>query len=51
MATTDTKIILSESDIPTHYYNIAPDLPPPLPPPLNTATRSFSTSRATGTST
>ena len=32
---TDTKITLPESDIPTHFYNIAPDLPTPLPPPLH----------------
>jgi len=36
---TDTKIALPESEIPTHYYNIAPDLPSPLPPPLHPATR------------
>ena len=35
----DTKITLPESDIPTHFYNIAPDLPSPLPPPLHPATR------------
>ena len=35
----DRKITLPESDIPTHFYNIAPDLPTPLPPPLNPATR------------
>ena len=35
----DTKITLPESDIPTHFYNIAPDLPTPLPPPLHPATR------------
>ncbi len=35
----DTKITLPESDIPTHFYNIVPDLPTPLPPPLNPATR------------
>jgi tryptophan synthase beta chain len=39
MTTTDTKITLSESEIPTHFYNIAPDLPTPLPPPLNPATK------------
>ncbi len=39
MATTDTKITLPESDIPTHYYNIAPDLPTPLPPPLDPGTK------------
>jgi tryptophan synthase beta chain len=37
--TPDTKITLPESDIPTHFYNIAPDLPTPLPPPLHPATR------------
>jgi tryptophan synthase beta chain len=36
---TDTKITLPESDIPTHFYNIAPDLPTPLPPPLHPVTR------------
>ena len=28
---TDTKITLPESEIPTHFYNIAADLPTPLP--------------------
>jgi len=36
---TDTKISLPESEIPTHFYNIAADLPTPLPPPLHPATR------------
>jgi tryptophan synthase beta chain len=36
---TDTKITLPESEIPTHFYNIAPDLPTPMPPPLNPGTR------------
>jgi len=36
---TDTKIALPESEIPTHYYNIAPDLPTPLPPPLHPGTK------------
>lgn len=36
---TDTKITLPENEIPTHFYNIAPDLPTPLPPPLHPATR------------
>ncbi len=35
----DTKITLPESDIPTHFYNIAPDLPTPLPPPIHPGTR------------
>jgi tryptophan synthase beta chain len=36
---TDTKITLSESEIPTHYYNIQADMPTPLPPPLHPATK------------
>jgi tryptophan synthase beta chain len=36
---TDTKITLPESEIPTHFYNIASDLPTPLPPPLHPGTR------------
>ncbi len=36
---TDTKITLTESDIPTHFYNIAPDLPTPMPPPLHPGTK------------
>jgi tryptophan synthase beta chain len=36
---TDTKITLPESEIPTHYYNIAADLPTPLPPPLHPGTK------------
>lgn len=35
----ETKITLSESEIPTHYYNIQPDLPTPLPPPLHPGTK------------
>jgi tryptophan synthase beta chain len=35
----DTKITLPESEIPTHFYNIAADLPTPLPPPLHPGTR------------
>jgi predicted alternative tryptophan synthase beta-subunit len=31
----ETKILLSEKDLPTHFYNILPDLPKPLEPPLN----------------
>jgi len=30
-----TKILLPEKDLPTHFYNILPDLPRPLDPPLN----------------
>ena len=36
---TDTKITLPESEIPTHFYNIAPDLPTPLHPPLHPGTK------------
>ncbi len=36
---TDTKITLSEKDIPTHFYNIVSDLPTPLQPPLHPGTR------------
>ncbi len=35
----ENKIILSEKDIPTHFYNILPDLPKPLDPPLNPKTK------------
>lgn len=33
-----TKIILPESDLPTHWYNIIPDLPSPPPPVLHPGT-------------
>lgn len=33
------KITLSESEIPTHWYNIAADMPHPPLPPLNPATK------------
>ena len=33
-----TKFLLSETDIPRDWYNIAPDLPSPLPPPLHPGT-------------
>jgi tryptophan synthase beta chain len=36
---TDTKITLPEREIPTHFYNIAPDLPTPMAPPLHPGTR------------
>lgn len=35
----ETKILLSEKDLPTHFYNILPDLPKPLEPALNPATK------------
>ncbi len=34
-----TRIVLEEKDLPTHWYNIAADLPKPLDPPLNPATK------------
>jgi tryptophan synthase beta chain len=33
-----TKIMLPESDLPTHWYNIVPDLPVSLAPPLHPGT-------------
>ena len=33
-----TKIVLPESELPTHWYNIAPDLPAPFPPALHPGT-------------
>jgi tryptophan synthase beta chain len=33
-----TKIILDESEIPTQWYNVIPDLPAPPPPPLHPGT-------------
>jgi tryptophan synthase beta chain len=33
-----TRIVLDESEIPTHWYNIVPDLPAPPPPPLHPGT-------------
>ena len=36
--TVPTKIVLDESDIPTHWYNIIPDLPSPPPPVLHPGT-------------
>jgi tryptophan synthase beta chain len=35
----DDKIYLPESEIPTSWYNVLPDLPTPLPPPLNPETK------------
>ncbi len=34
----DSKILLSESEMPQAWYNIAPDLPAPLAPPLHPGT-------------
>jgi tryptophan synthase beta chain len=33
-----TKFILDESQIPSQWYNIVPDLPAPPPPPLHPGT-------------
>ena len=33
------KVMLSEEEIPTSWYNIQADLPTPLPPPLHPGTR------------
>ena len=33
-----TKILLDESEMPTQWYNIIPDLPSPPPPPLHPGT-------------
>ena len=33
-----TKILLDEDEMPTHWYNIVPDLPTPPPPPLHPGT-------------
>jgi tryptophan synthase beta chain len=35
----DTKILLTEADLPRRWYNIAADLPTPLPPPLHPGTK------------
>ena len=34
-----TKFILAEKDMPTHWYNIIPDLPEPLPPEVHPVTK------------
>ena len=33
------RFVLPEADLPTHYYNIAADLPVAPPPPLHPGTR------------
>jgi tryptophan synthase beta chain len=35
---TPTRILLDESEIPTHWYNVIADLPAPPPPPLHPGT-------------
>jgi tryptophan synthase beta chain len=39
MSNKDTKILLSENEIPKNWYNIQADLPTPLDPPLHPATK------------
>src|SRR5665811_1743866 len=34
-----TKITLDESEMPTQWYNVVPDLPEPPPPPLHPGTQ------------
>ena len=34
-----TKVLLDESEMPTQWYNIVPDLPEPPPPPLHPGTK------------
>src|ERR1700677_2080980 len=34
-----TKYLLDEDSLPTHWYNVVPDLPAPPPPPLHPGTR------------
>ncbi len=38
MASDETKILLSEDDIPTHWYNVVADMPNPPTPPLHPGT-------------
>jgi tryptophan synthase beta chain len=38
-SSTQRRYLLPESELPTHYYNIAADLPTPLPPAIHPATR------------
>jgi tryptophan synthase beta chain len=39
LSRTQRRFVLSEGQLPTHYVNIAADLPVPLPPPLHPGTR------------
>jgi tryptophan synthase beta chain len=34
-----TRFVLPQSDIPTHWYNLAADFPQPMPPPLHPGTK------------
>ncbi|HUI06264.1 MAG TPA: TrpB-like pyridoxal phosphate-dependent enzyme [Verrucomicrobiae bacterium] len=36
---TNTRFILTQTDIPTHWYNVLADVPKPLPPPLHPGTK------------
>ena len=38
MAADYSKILLDESEMPTQWYNVIPDLPTPPPPPLHPGT-------------
>ena len=38
MRVKETKILLSDREIPTHWYNIQADMPNPLKPPLSPIT-------------
>ncbi|UCC68320.1 MAG: TrpB-like pyridoxal phosphate-dependent enzyme [Armatimonadota bacterium] len=38
MPSDETKILLRESELPQHWYNINPDLPAPLAPPIHPGT-------------
>jgi tryptophan synthase beta chain len=35
----DPQFLLGASEMPTHWYNLAPDFPEPVPPPLHPGTR------------
>ena len=45
------KIVLDERDLPTHWYNIVPDLPNPPSPPLHPGTERDPLSRSKPTRT
>jgi tryptophan synthase beta chain len=34
-----TKFMLSEKEMPTHWYNVLPDLPEPVPPERHPVTK------------
>ncbi len=36
---TQTRFVLPQSEIPTHWYNVLADVPEPLPPPLHPGTK------------